>query len=75
MAWPASAFSSCAWPDINPTLPPRKYHRRRPPSPDSNNPLFDFKVDLTVKDLGFEAKWGFEIVLNDLNSFLERFVI
>jgi len=26
-----------------------------------------------LKDLGFEEKWGFEIWLNDLNTFLERF--
>jgi len=28
---------------------------------------------LTLKDVGFEEKWGFEIWLNDLNPFLERF--
>jgi len=33
----------------------------------------DLRLDL--KDLGFEQKWGFEIWLNDLNTFLERFKI
>jgi len=28
-----------------------------------------------LKDLGFEEKWGFEIWLTDLNTFLERFEI
>jgi len=28
-----------------------------------------------LKDLGFEEKWGFEIWLNDLNTFLEKFEI
>jgi len=27
------------------------------------------------KDLGFEEKWGFEICLKELNTFLERFEI
>jgi len=33
----------------------------------------DLRFDL--KDLGFEEKWRFEIWLNDLNTFLERFEI
>jgi len=28
---------------------------------------------MTMKDLGFVEKWGFEIWSNDLNPFLERF--
>jgi len=30
---------------------------------------------LTVKDLGFEEKWGFEIWINDSNPVLERYEI
>jgi len=34
---------------------------------------FDLRSEL--KDLGFEEKWVYEVWLNDLNTFLERFEI
>jgi len=34
-----------------------------------------FALRCDLKDLGAEEKWGFEIWLNDLNTFLERFEI
>ena len=35
--------------------------------------ISDLIWDMTMKDLGFVEKWGFEIWSNDLNPFLERF--